>query len=150
MLSCDNRGNTTLMSGTLFCLLFQILPFPVQQWVLPRGFWSFLFTLDLWGSLCFADIPHNDFFLWKNRTVNALDVELGYFLWEDQGGGIRSSKSKLSVSDCVGMAWKIEREPVQLWSIPRSFVATLQVRSKFFTLLGVHFHLCFDCLWVFN
>lgn len=55
-------------------------------------------------------------------------------------------KSKLSVSDCVGMEWKIERDSVELRSIPRSFMATLLVKSKFFTLLGVHFHLCFDCL----
>lgn len=55
-------------------------------------------------------------------------------------------KSKLSASDCVCKEWKIERELVELWSVPRSLVATLLVRSKFFTLLGVHFHLCFDCL----
>lgn len=40
-------------------------------------------------------------------------------------------KSKLSVSDCVCREWEMEREPVELWSIPRSLVATSLVRSNF-------------------
>lgn len=72
------------MSETLFFLLFSLLSFPLQQWILFRGLWSLCFILlvklALWDSLCFADTTYNDFFSLEEEYYQYIGLRTRIFL----------------------------------------------------------------------
>lgn len=115
MLSCDNRKKSHCYVRNTVLSFVPTTAIPCPTVSTAQG----LQVLTLYtGPLGLPLLWWHNCFLCKSRTVNALDEELGYFWWQDNRDEFRSSKEQTECV-CVGTEWKIEGEPVELWSIPR-------------------------------